>query len=223
MDNSKKIILDLCGGTGAWSKPYKDAGYDVRIITAPKHDVRDLVAKELDTPTNEIFWDVYTRGVYGVIAAPPCTMFSFARTNAKEERNLKKGIEIVDACQKAIWAFQYNLPSPYAKKTKLKFWAIENPNGFLKYFLGHPVMEFAPYEFGDPYKKKTQLWGWFNKPKKIEGATKPNTPKFDQTLMKDFHGSIPEGYEVPPDSNKRKVIRSITPPAFAAAFFEANQ
>lgn len=21
MDNSKKIILDLCGGTGAWSKP----------------------------------------------------------------------------------------------------------------------------------------------------------------------------------------------------------
>ena len=30
VDNSKKIILDLCGGTGAWSKPYKDAGYDVR-------------------------------------------------------------------------------------------------------------------------------------------------------------------------------------------------
>jgi len=27
-----KIILDLCGGTGSWSKPYKDNGYDVRII-----------------------------------------------------------------------------------------------------------------------------------------------------------------------------------------------
>lgn len=24
-----KIILDLCGGTGSWSKPYRDAGYDV--------------------------------------------------------------------------------------------------------------------------------------------------------------------------------------------------
>jgi len=24
-----KIILDLCGDTGAWSKPYADAGYDV--------------------------------------------------------------------------------------------------------------------------------------------------------------------------------------------------
>lgn len=30
MDNSKKIILDLCDGTGSWSKPYKEAGYDVR-------------------------------------------------------------------------------------------------------------------------------------------------------------------------------------------------
>ena len=27
----KKIILDLCGGTGAWSRPYKEAGYDVSI------------------------------------------------------------------------------------------------------------------------------------------------------------------------------------------------
>lgn len=26
------IILDLCGGTGSWSKPYAEAGYDVRII-----------------------------------------------------------------------------------------------------------------------------------------------------------------------------------------------
>lgn len=29
MDNSDKIILDLCGGTGSWSRPYKEAGYDV--------------------------------------------------------------------------------------------------------------------------------------------------------------------------------------------------
>lgn len=35
MNNKDKIILDLCGGTGSWSKPYKDAGYDVRVITLP--------------------------------------------------------------------------------------------------------------------------------------------------------------------------------------------
>lgn len=37
--NSNKIILDLCGGTGSWSKPYKEAGYDVRNITLPEFDV----------------------------------------------------------------------------------------------------------------------------------------------------------------------------------------
>ena len=38
--NRDKIILDICGGTGAWSKPYKEAGYDVRVITLPEFDVR---------------------------------------------------------------------------------------------------------------------------------------------------------------------------------------
>lgn len=35
-DNKDKIILDLCGGTGAWSKPYKKADFEVKdgIYTA---------------------------------------------------------------------------------------------------------------------------------------------------------------------------------------------
>jgi len=38
-DNSVKIILDLCGGTGSWSKPYLEGGYDVRVITLPQYDI----------------------------------------------------------------------------------------------------------------------------------------------------------------------------------------
>ena len=26
------LILDLCGGSGSWSQPYKDAGYDVIVV-----------------------------------------------------------------------------------------------------------------------------------------------------------------------------------------------
>src|SRR6185312_3406302 len=59
--NSDKIILDLCGGTGSWSKPYRDAGYDVRLITLPESDVRTY-----EPPGN----------VHGVLAAPPCTHFT---------------------------------------------------------------------------------------------------------------------------------------------------
>lgn len=36
----EKIILDLCGGTGSWSRPWQLNGYDVRIITLPEYDVR---------------------------------------------------------------------------------------------------------------------------------------------------------------------------------------
>ena len=57
MKNSNKIILDLCGGTGSWSKSYRDNGYDVRNITLPKYDVRLY-----EPPKN----------VYGILAAPPC-------------------------------------------------------------------------------------------------------------------------------------------------------
>lgn len=37
---SKKIILDLCGGSGAWSRPYKQAGYQVYVLTLPEYDVK---------------------------------------------------------------------------------------------------------------------------------------------------------------------------------------
>lgn len=53
----KPIVLDLCGGSGSWSKPYQDAGYDVRIITLPEFDVRTF---RWDGPQ-----------VYGILAAPP--------------------------------------------------------------------------------------------------------------------------------------------------------
>lgn len=58
MCNKDKIILDLCGGTGAWSRPYREAGYDVRLVTLPEQDVRTYRPPE---------------GVYGILAAPPCT------------------------------------------------------------------------------------------------------------------------------------------------------
>ena len=133
--NNKKIILDLCGGTGSWSKPYKDAGYDVRVITLPEYDVLTYIP-----PKN----------VYGILAAPPCTMFSMARTNAKTPRDLEGAMSTVYHCLRIIWEAQY-------KGKRLKFWALENPKGRLRWFLGRPVLSFNPYDFGDAYKKPTDI------------------------------------------------------------------
>ncbi len=187
-----KIILDLCGGTGAWSKPYRDAGYDVRIITLPEQDVRTYAPPK-------------TKNVYGILAAPPCTEFSFAKHfhgKGKYHYDFDAGMEIVTACLDII-----HLCNPL-------WWALENPRGYLRKFIGNPVMTFDPYEFGDPYKKKTDLWGIFTVPKR--NPVEPLPIKFSQLHSKDIH---PEFYGI----LDRQTRRAITPPGFARAFFEANQ
>lgn len=198
-----KIIFDLCGGTGSWSKPYKKAGYDVKLITLPDYDVRTY-----KPPKN----------VYGILAAPPCTMFSLARTKAKTPRDLREGMECVRACLNIIWSFMEIKQNTGKKTLPIKFWAMENPNGMLKYFLGKPAFQFNPYEFGDGYKKNTHLWGNFNEPKKkcIDLKSAKCLSKFDKLKTKDIH---PEYY----GELTRTERRAITPEGFANAFFEANK
>lgn len=213
--NEDKIILDLCGGTEAWSKPYKDAGYDVRVVTLPDNDV--LTYKP---PKN----------VYGILAAPPCTMFSIARNDktALKPRDLRKGMETINACYRIIHECLYE---PYrVSENRLKFWVLENfYTGYLKRFLGKPSMVFQPYEYGDPYTKKTALWGMFNEPKK--NPVKPERHGNNQgTFVKEVEHSkemkrhqIPEGYKEKTGLTWRTITRSITPEGFAKAFYEANK
>lgn len=215
--NQNKIILDLCGGTGSWSKPYADAGYDVRIITLPKYDVKKVYylwwcLEFIDDNNNKMHVDV--RNIFGVLAAPPCPQFSFARTNAKTRRDLIKGMTIVRACLDIIWFLQAHYENQYTKKPYLNFWALENPNGHLKYFLGKPTLEFNPYDYGDDYKKKTHIWGWFKEPAKT--PIKCDKPKFDKMKSKDIH---PEYF----GKLNRQARRAITPKGFATAFYEANK
>lgn len=136
MDNSDKIILDLCGGTGAWSRPYKEAGYDVRVITLPEYDVLTY-----EPPEN----------VYGILAAPPCTEFSLAK--GSKPRDLLGAMEIVKACLQIIWFCH-----PH-------FWALENPVGLLRQYLGKPAMTFEQWQFGSDHIKPTDLWGYYGTPR----------------------------------------------------------
>lgn len=193
MDNSHKIILDLAGGTGAWSKPYKEAGYDVRVITLPELDVR------LYTPPDN---------VYGILAAPPCDEFSMAKHfhgKGNYSHNFLRGMEVASACCRVILT------------AKPKFWAIENPaNGLLKNWLKDPAFIFSPWQYGDNYQKTTALWGKFNIPNQ-QVTTKPDgMVKFSMLKSKEIY---PEYYGI----YTRQERRAITPPGFAKAFFEANR
>jgi len=93
----RKIIIDLCAGSGAWSRPYQEARdsygnalYDVRLITLPEYDVRTYVP-----PDN----------VYGILAAPPCTHLSSSGARwfkGKGNEALLEALSIVDACLRII-------------------------------------------------------------------------------------------------------------------------
>jgi len=192
-----KTILHLCADIGSDSQPYLDAGYKV-IRIGKEIGVEDYHPQ---------------KNVYGIIANPPCTQFSFARTSAKEPRNMEEGLSLVRHCLRIIWECQMEVPNK-AKKTTLAFWMLENPFGLLRRYLGKPPLIYQPYEYGDDYKKKTCVWGFFNKPKRrpIE-CTKP---KFDKLKTKEIHG---EYYW----KLTRQERRSICSPGFAKAFYEANK
>jgi hypothetical protein len=202
----RKIILDLCGGTGAWSEPYRKAGYDVRVITLPDFDVLDYSPPE---------------NVYGILASPPCTQFSIARNDktAKKPRDLREGMNTVNACLRIIHECLY---AKY-RKDGLKFWCLENPaTGYLKKFLGKPSMIFEPCDYGDPYTKSTALWGMFNEPLKnpvdpIYGSMVKYASKFKELKPVD------EAYRKKLGVDARKIRRSITPTGFANEFFKQNK
>lgn len=177
----QKIILDLCAGTGAWSQPYTDAGYDVRLITLPGADVR------LYKPPKR---------VHGILAAPPCTHLSVSGARwwkSKGETKLLEALAVVDACLRIITV------------TEPSWWCLENPVGRLTHYLGPPVATFNPCDYGDPYTKRTCLWGDFTMP-----AKKP-VPAVKGSKMHLY-----------PPSEERSRLRSVTPGGFARAFFEAN-
>lgn len=221
-NREEKIILDLCGGTGSWSRPYKDSGYDVRVLTLPDFDV------EYWQSDREFVELLESNKVYGILAAPPCTMFSIARNDktAIEPRDLKKGIKTVQACLDIIHTCLYN---PYhVSKNSLQFWALENPqSGYLKRFLGNPPFVFDPSEYGDNHTKKTAIWGMFNEPKKTTKAItlKGDANNYVKSVEKYFDEKkhlIPDGYREKTGLSMRTVVRSITPQGFAQAFYKAN-
>lgn len=85
------LILDLCGGTGAWSQPYREAGYCVEIVDILNgRDVRLLQR--------------VSAGVRGVLAAPQCTIFSYARNRYEPtEAEYLDALSLVDACIRIAW------------------------------------------------------------------------------------------------------------------------
>ena len=207
-DNSKYIVLSLFDYSGNWSRPWKDAGYDVRQIDIKHGD-------------DVLTYEPPTENVYCVLAAPPCTAFTVAGSrwwkkkdgNGETKAGLalaKRSVEIIEMCKPRVHA-------------------IENPVGRLgtlllgkANFIFHPhwYAGYSPEPEKDRYTKKTCLWGEFKMPERrdMEPIIYELTSKSGKTYRGSYYWAKLGG-----KSEKTKTLRSNTPQGFAQAFYEANK
>jgi hypothetical protein len=189
--NSGITVLSLFDHTGIWSGPWVEAGYNViQVDIKNGDDINDISIESLN--------DAGIDDVDVILAAVPCTDFaaSGARWWADKDKDgrLEASLDLLNQT-KAI--LEYFRP---------RVWAIENPVGRIQSVGGlpSPRLIFDPHHYGDPYTKKTLLFGNFN----------PNLPSANVEPT--------EGSKIVKLSSSAKAEREATPEGFAYAFFMAN-
>lgn len=205
-----KTILHLCADIGSDSYPYQlDPDYEVIKIG------------------KEIGVENYSpdRLIHGIIANPPCTEFSTARSGGIAREN-DIGFELLNHCQRII------------KEANPKWWVLENPaTGTMKNHIGNPIAIYHPWQYGSPWTKKTALWGKFVMPEQLftkwEDVPKNNKLYLRQgnrytgkPAMYQLHKSaiehIPEFEPFKPFVDSDNAFRSLCSQGFANAFKEVN-
>ena len=201
-----KTLLSLYDYSGNWSYPFAAAGWNV-VLWDIKHeadnfttfsDIGDACAEFI----HEHIFDNYGM-VDGILIAQPCTEFAVSGARwfkqKDEDGRTEAAVELVYQSLRIV-----NLCKP-------DFWALENPISRIHKLvpeLGDPAMYFQPWHYGDPYTKKTALWGNFNT-NLIRNEVEPT----EGNRTHQFAGNSANGKEK----------RSETPMGFAQAFFEANK
>jgi len=190
-------VLSLFDYSGQWSRPYRENGYHVIQI--------DL---KLGTNVMDIDADWLTKHgpIDIILAAPPCTDFAVSGARWFKEKDADgrtvKSLELISKILEIV-----RMASP-------RIWALENPVGRLPRLLpeiGKPWY-WQPFWFGDPYTKKTGLWGKFSIPD-ITNVVDPIKVCKQGSWIQKLGGK----------SERTKELRSITPLGFAYAFYEVNK
>jgi len=211
--NSDKVVLSLFDLTGAWSEPWLEAGYQVyrfdiqdQWTMTDERTGEELNLGDINNFSVEYFEDLFGNfegnDVHAILAACPCTDFaSSGARHFKAKDASGQTMDSVQLVQQTLATIEYFRPA---------IWAIENPVGRIEKLTGLPPwsLSFDPYMFGDPYTKKTLLWGRFN----ANLPTAPVDPVEGSKMHRMYGGK----------SLATKNARSVTPEGFAYAFFQAN-
>lgn len=175
----KRPAILLVARSGSWAKPYAEAGYRVVRLEPDQKLLTQAVGKFK---------------AHGVLLQPPCKHLAGSGARWWAEKGpeaLAESLAIVGACLRLAHAVQP------------QWWCLENPVGRLTRFLGRPQLLFNPCDYGDPWTKKTCLWGNFTVP-----SPSPVEPVQGTRFW---------------SASERKKVDDFIPPGFARAFMEANR
>lgn len=142
------FVLVLCEESGRVTKAFRKRGFNAWSV--------DLLPTSGDLPQYHVQADAISairqlkfrcRMPDLIIAFPPCTYLTVAGNRfAKDPERQKKREEAADFVFE-IW--EKSWPSPIA---------IENPVGWLNSHWRPPDQIINPFQFGDPFAKRTCLW-----------------------------------------------------------------
>lgn len=201
-ENRRKVVLSLFDKSGAWSQPWEDAGYQVwrfDIQNDPEMgDVNNFSIGFFDDWFGQFDGD----DVYAILAANPCTDFASSGSRHFAAKDADgRTVASVKLVHQTLATIEYFKPA---------VWAIENPVGRIEKLGGLPPwrLAFNPNHLGDPYTKKTLIWGRFNGDLPIA----PVEPTEGSKMHTKYGGK----------SLATKNARSVTPEGFAYGFFMAN-
>lgn len=197
-------VISLFDKTGNMVKPWAEAGCECYCVDI-QHSIR---AERVDGNIHYVWGDVRTwcptayvaKRLIAVFAFPPCTHVTVSDARdfrIKGTAMLRDSLEMFSAAE-------------HAGKWSGKPYMIENPVGKFSDHMGKPDYTFQPWQFGDPYTKKTCLWTG-------NGFVAPKPTVYEQPLELDARI-----WKMPP-SEDRADKRSETPMGFANAVFQANK
>lgn len=211
-----KLILSLYDLTENWARPWAEAGYPVQCWD---YKIEGCLLRWF----GGLIDDIRNSGLelYGVLAAPPCT--DFAGSGArwwKDKDNTPFEDDDGNVWMSTTEKSQFLVMAvvEIIELFKPAFWSLEQPVGRLEKFFpelkSYRRMSFNPCDYGDPYTKKTILYGNFN-------TNLPKNPV--EPVMVEMNGKRGSIFWALPPSKDRAALRSATPLGFARAFFEANR
>lgn len=203
----KPFLLSLYDLTGTWSQPYVDAGW--KVMRWDKQ-VEGCVLKNFSHIIQLIEQEVGEPKIEGLLVAAPCTAFAGSGARWWPEKDDQSDQYFPFNSFTEYMVALTEITFHFVDELQPDFWVLENPVGRIERLVPHikkyRKMSFDPCDFGDPYTKRTILWGEFN-------------PNLKKNFVEPVEGSKMRNISPSPE---RANIRSKTPEGFARAFYEAN-